>query len=214
MVFSFIIFPLAAAMSSKWAAGSSPPISPADRLGCGTLRRRLAVFSARRHDCDSATQTGEWTMRYLTTIAALAVALTVAGCEGPPGQGGRQGDPGPAGPPGPAGTAGAVGPQGPAGPPGAQGPQGAQGTQGIAGPAGPKGDKGDKGDRGEKGDKGDAGAPGSAGAAGSAIRVVESNDAVACGGDEVLAGVFCPGGGSPDGAKCATAPARGICLKK
>jgi hypothetical protein len=74
-----------------------------------------------------------------------------------------------------------------------------KGPPGAAGPQGAKGDKGDKGDRGPAG-------PGN-------IRLVEG-PTVTCGGDEVLVAVFCPSGGAPDGANCATPPARGICMKK
>jgi hypothetical protein len=35
-----------------------------------------------------------------------------------------------------------------------------------------------------------------------------------CEANEILASVFCPTGGSPDGAKCATSPTIGLCLKK
>jgi len=58
-------------------------------------------------------------MRFLTLVASLVAALTLAGCfEGP------KGDPGPAG---------------------AQGPQGEKGEQGPKGDRGEKGDKGDPG---------------------------------------------------------------------
>ncbi len=58
-------------------------------------------------------------MRFLTLVASLVAALTLAGCfEGP------KGDPGPAG---------------------AQGPQGEKGATGEQGPKGDKGDKGEPG---------------------------------------------------------------------
>jgi Collagen triple helix repeat (20 copies) len=56
-------------------------------------------------------------------VAAVALAVCVAGCDGP------KGEPGPAGP---AGEKGEVGPAGPPGPPGPPGPQGAQGAAGAA----------------------------------------------------------------------------------
>jgi hypothetical protein len=69
---------------------------------------------------------------------------------------------------------------------------------------GPKGDKGDKGDKGEKGDRGDA----------AGIRAVTGDTAVSCEETETLVSGVCPSGGAPDGAKCATAPTIGLCLKK
>ena len=98
--------------------------------------------------------------------------------------------------PGPKGDAG---PQGPAGPQGLQGVPGAQGQQGAQGPQGPQGAPGAKGD------------PGPAGAS---IRSVQANSEVSCDASENLVSVFCPSGGAPDGAKCGSGPAIGLCLKK
>src|SRR5882672_510668 len=123
-------------------------------------------------------------MRILPIIA-VGLVITLAGC-------GR--DPGPKGDPGA---------QGPAGPQGAQGIQGVPGPQGQAGAQGPQGPQGPKG---EKGDKGDAAA--------TSVRAVQSDGAVACDASETLVSVFCPSGGAPDGAKCGTSPAIGLCLRK
>jgi hypothetical protein len=100
-------------------------------------------------------------------------------------------DPGPKGDPGP---------QGPAGPQGAQGVQGVPGAQGQAGAQGPQGASGPKG---EKGDSGMTN-----------IRAVQSDRSASCEATETLVSVFCPGGGASDGAKCATGPTVGLCLKK
>ena len=125
----------------------------------------------------------------ISAIVALGIALALAGC-------GR--DPGPKG---------ETGPQGPAGPQGAQGIQGVAGAQGQAGaqgPQGPQGAPGAKGDKGDKGEKGDA----------PAVRSVQVDGAASCESNEVLVSVFCPGGGAADGAKCATPPTVGLCLRK
>jgi hypothetical protein len=106
-------------------------------------------------------------------------------------------DPGPKGEPGV---------QGPAGPQGAQGIQGVAGTQGQTGAQGPQGPQGAPGEKGEKGDKGDAGLAG--------LRSVQADGTVSCDAGETLVSAFCPSGGSPDGAKCATGPTVGLCLKK
>jgi hypothetical protein len=37
---------------------------------------------------------------------------------------------------------------------------------------------------------------------------------VSCEADEILASVFCPSGGAPDGSKCASPPTIGLCVKK
>jgi hypothetical protein len=37
---------------------------------------------------------------------------------------------------------------------------------------------------------------------------------VSCEASEILASVFCPNGGAPDGAKCASPPTIALCLKK
>jgi hypothetical protein len=132
----------------------------------------------------------------LLAILLVGASISLAAC-------GK--DPGPKGDPGP---------QGPAGPQGAQGIQGVAGTQGQTGAQGPQGpqgapgDKGEKGEKGEKGDKGDKGDPGNPG------RVVQVDGQVSCEANENLASVFCPSGGAPDGAKCATPPTVGLCLKK
>jgi hypothetical protein len=131
-------------------------------------------------------------MRFLT-VMLVGASLSLAAC-------GK--DPGPRGDPGP---------QGPAGPQGAQGIQGVAGTQGQTGAQGPQGpqgapgDKGEKGEKGEKGDKGDPGIP---------VRVVQADGQVSCEANEMLAAVFCPSGGAPDGAKCANPPTVALCLKK
>jgi hypothetical protein len=122
--------------------------------------------------------------RTMMIVAAVA-AITLAGC-------GR--DPGPKG---------ETGPQGPAG------PQGAQGIQGVAGPQGQAGAQGPQGPQGPKGEKGDKGDP-----APISIRAVQSDGTVTCDSSETLVSVFCPSGGSADGAKCASPPAVGLCLKK
>ena len=121
-------------------------------------------------------------------LAIVLLTVSLAAC-------GR--DPGPKGPPGA---------QGPAGPQGAQGIQGVAGTQGIAGAQGPQGPQGAPGDKGDKGEKGDAGLIG--------LRSVQVDGAVSCDTAETLVSAFCPGGGAPDGAKCATGPTVGLCLKK
>jgi hypothetical protein len=127
-------------------------------------------------------------------IVAVGVALALAGCGRDPGPKGDPGAQGPAGPQGAQGIQGVPGAQGQAG---AQGPQGPQGAPGAPGEKGPKGDKGDKGD-----------------APASAIRAVQGDGAVSCDASETLVSVFCPGGGAADGAKCATTPTIGLCLKK
>ena len=114
----------------------------------------------------------------------MGTVLTLAGC-------GR--DPGPKG---------ETGPQGPAG------PQGAQGLQGVPGPQGQQGPQGPQGPQGAPGAKGDPGP------AGVSIRSVQANGEVSCDANENLVSVFCPSGGAPDGAKCGTGPAVGLCLKK
>jgi Collagen triple helix repeat (20 copies) len=86
------------------------------------------------------------------------------------------------------------GPAGPKGETGAQGPAGPQGPQGVQGVQGPKGDKGEAGQ--------------------SGLRSVQVDGVVSCDATEVLVSVFCPGGGTPDGAKCNTAPTIGLCLKQ
>ena len=121
-------------------------------------------------------------------ILLVGVSLALAGC-------GK--DPGPKGDPGA---------QGPAGPQGAQGIQGVPGAQGQAGAQGPQGPQGGPGEKGAKGDKGDAGM--------SNVRAVQADGNVTCDASETLVSVFCPSGGAADGAKCATTPTMGLCLKK
>ena len=58
---------------------------------------------------------------------------------------------------------------------------------------------------GPKGDKGDPGI--------TNVRAVQMDGAVTCEANETLVSVFCPSGGAVDGAKCATAPTVGLCLK-
>jgi Collagen triple helix repeat (20 copies) len=118
-------------------------------------------------------------------ILVIGIALTLAGCGRDPGPKGETGAAGPAGPQGAQGVQGVAGVQGQ---PGAQGPQGAQGV------------------RGEKGEKGEAAAVN--------VRSVQADGAVSCDASETLVAAFCPGGGAPDGAKCATAPTVGLCLRK
>jgi hypothetical protein len=125
-------------------------------------------------------------MRWAAIVVVLSVSL--AGC-------GRD--------PGPKGDAGA---QGPAGPQGAQGIQGVPGPQGAAGPQGAQGPQGPQGPQGEKGAKGEAVTP--------VLRTVQADGTVSCDASETLVSVFCPSGGAPDGAKCGTSPAVGLCLKK
>jgi Collagen triple helix repeat (20 copies) len=123
-------------------------------------------------------------MRRILMTALMGTALTLAGC----GQ-----DPGPKGD---------TGPQGPAG------PQGIQGLQGVPGPQGQQGPQGPQGPQGVPGPKGDPGP------AGTSIRSVQASGEVGCDANENLVSVFCPSGGAPDGAKCGTGPAVGLCLKK
>lgn len=127
-------------------------------------------------------------MKLLVSALVVGVALSLAACGKDPGPQGPKGD---------------VGAQGPAGPQGAQGVQGVAGAQGQPGPQGPQGPQGAPGEKGAKGDRGD-----------TALRVVQSDSTVSCDASEVLVSVFCPSGGAADGAKCVTAPAVGLCLKK
>ena len=138
----------------------------------------------------------------LVAILLVGASLSLAAC-------GK--DPGPKGDPGP---------QGPAGPQGAQGIQGVAGTQGqtgVQGPQGPQGapgDKGERGEKGEKGDKGDPGPKGEKGDPGTSGRLVQVDGQATCETNEILASVFCPGGGTSDGAKCSTPPTIALCFKK
>jgi len=95
---------------------------------------------------------------------------------------------------------------GPKGERGAQGADGPQGAQGAQGPQGPQGAPGPRGEKGDKGDKGDATAAG--------LRAVQGDGAASCEANETLVSVFCPSGGASDGAKCATPPTIGLCLRK
>ena len=45
-------------------------------------------------------------------------------------------------------------------------------------------------------------------------RAVQVDGAASCEANETLVSVFCPGGGAADGAKCATPPTVGLCLRK
>lgn len=119
-------------------------------------------------------------------VLLVAISVSLAACSK---------DPGPKGDPGP---------QGPAGPQGAQGVQGVPGAQGQAGPQGPQGPQGAPGVKGDKGDKGES----------ASLRAVQADGSISCASDETLVSVFCPSGGAPDGAKCGTAPAVGLCMKK
>ena len=130
-------------------------------------------------------------------ILLVGVALSLAACGRDPGPKGEPGAQGPAGPQGAQGIQGVAGAQGQ---PGAQGPQGPQGAPGA------KGEKGEAGAKGDKGDKGDAAPAG--------LRSVQADGAVSCEANETLVSVFCPGGGAEDGAKCATPPAIGLCVRK
>ena len=129
-------------------------------------------------------------MKRIAVVAAIGMALALAGC-------GKE--------PGPAGPKGEAGAQGPAGPQGAQGVQGVPGPQGQQGPQGPQGPQGTPGLKGDKGD---------AGPAGPGIRSVQADGSVSCEANETLVSVFCPGGGAPDGTKCGTTPTVGLCLRK
>lgn len=129
----------------------------------------------------------------ISAIIVVGITLALAGC-------GRD--------PGPKGETGVQGAQGPAGPQGAQGIQGVAGAQGQPGAQGPQGPQGEKGVKGDKGDKGDAAT------AVVPVRSVQGDGAASCEATETLAAVFCPSGGAPDGAKCATSPTVGLCLRK
>ncbi len=130
-------------------------------------------------------------------ILAIGVSLALAGCGRDPGPAGPKGDPGAQGPAGPQGAQGVQGIPGVQGQAGAQGPQGPQGAPGVAGAPGEKGEKGDKGE-----------------AAPALLRAVQVDGSASCESNETLVSVFCPGGGAADGAKCATSPTVGLCLKK
>jgi len=149
------------------------------------------------------------TMRFLA-VMLVGASLSLAACGKDPGP---KGDPGPQGPAGPQGAQGIQGVAGTQGQTGAQGPQGPQGAPGDKGEKGEKGEKGDKGDKGDPG-KGDKGDRGEKGDSGTPVRVVQADGQVSCEANEILASVFCPSGGAPDGAKCPSPPTVALCLKK
>src|SRR6266478_5770725 len=130
-------------------------------------------------------------MKRVFPIVVVGLALSLGACSRDPG---------------PKGEPGAQGPAGPQGAQGVQGVAGAQGQPGAQGPQGPQGAPGAKGEKGEAGAKGDAATTG--------LRSVQADGAVSCEANETLVSVFCPGGGAEDGAKCATPPAIGLCLRK
>ena len=74
--------------------------------------------------------------------------------------------------------------------------------------------KGNRVAQGPQGPQGAPGAKGDPGPAGASIRSVQANGEVSCDANETLVSVFCPSGGAPDGAKCGSGPAIGLCLKK
>lgn len=144
------------------------------------------------------------TLRLAATVAAIAFAFVLSGCEQKPGPAGPKGDAGVAGPAGPKGDPGPAGPAGPkgeagsVGPAGAAGPVGPVGPTGVAGPAGPKGDVGPKGEP---------------GAPGISPRVVKGSGTIACeAGEEVIA-VTCVGQpGFINDAGAGQCPAQGVAL--
>ena len=136
----------------------------------------------------------------IVSILLVGIALALAGCGRDPGPKGERGAQGQDGLPGAQGIQGVAGAQGQ---PGAQGPQGQPGPQGAQGPQGPQGAPAHKGDKGDKGDAAPAG-----------LRAVQGDGAASCEASETLVSVFCPGGGAADGAKCATSPTVGLCLRK
>jgi collagen triple helix repeat protein len=176
--------------------------SPADIIGDAEpdVVQRHCALAALRIGCAVENQSSGGDIVRIVSILVIGLALSLGAC-------GR--DPGPAGP---KGEPGAQGPAGPQGAQGVQGVAGAQGQPGAQGPQGPQGAPGEKGVPGEKGAPGDKGEKGDAASAG--LRSVQADGAVSCEATELLVSVFCPGGGAPDGAKCATAPTVGLCLKK
>jgi hypothetical protein len=130
-------------------------------------------------------------------LLVIGLAPTLGACGRDPGPSGPKGEPGAQGPAGPQGAQGVQGVAGAQGQPGAQGPQGPQGAPG---------EKGIPGEKGAPGDKGDAAMAG--------LRSVQADGSVSCEATETLVSVFCPGGGAPDGAKCASSPTVGLCLRK
>ncbi len=143
-------------------------------------------------------------MRRFMRLSVLAAAtVLLASCGEPKGT------------QGPAGPQGAQGPQGPVGPQGAQGIAGPQGPVGPGGMAGEKGEAGTVGPAGPPGPKGDIGPPGPAGQAAAALtRVVTSTDGpLTCGDGETLVSIVCATG-TPDGPKCSSGSATGLCARK
>jgi hypothetical protein len=150
------------------------------------------------------------TLRLAATVAAIAFAFVLTGCEQKPGPAGPKGDPGVAGPAGPAGPKGDAGPAGPAGPKGDAGPAGATGATGPAGPVGPTGVAGPAGPKGDVGPKGEAGAPG------LSPRVVKGSGTIACDAGEEVVAVTCvgqPGFVNDSGAGQCSAQGVVLCLK-
>jgi len=49
---------------------------------------------------------------------------------------------------------------------------------------------------------------------GTNVRAVQLDGTMSCDASETLGSVFCQSGGASDGARCATSPAVGLCLKK
>ena len=84
----------------------------------------------------------------------------------------------------------------------------------VAGCGRDPGPKGETGPQGPAGPQGAPGAKGDPGAAGTVVRSVQADGSVSCDASEILVSVFCPSGGAADGAKCATNPTIGLCLKK
>jgi hypothetical protein len=126
-------------------------------------------------------------MRSLLGIAAIMIALAVAGCDEVK-----------------------LGPQGPPGP---SGPQGSQGPTGRQGAVGERGDPGSAGAQGPLGSPGPAGAKGDSAA--PAFRILTGVDTASCADNEILISLVCASGAA-DGAKCATpgAAATGVCARK
>ena len=103
--------------------------------------------------------TGNATMKYLTSAALVAAALALSACNNPA--------PAPAapvaGPPGPAGATGAAG---------ASGNEGASGNTGATGYTGATGDSGAKGSTGDTGATGATGNTGRTGATGDSTVII------------------------------------------
>ena len=69
----------------------------------------------------------------------------------------------------------------------------------------PRARKAHRAKKGEKGERGEPGTP---------VRIIQVDGQATCEPNEILASVFCPSGGAPDGAKCTSSPTVGICFKK